>query len=54
MWMPSFDGEKKDYVLATALFRETVAITALVKVPNITLALACAVFDIASDEERPL
>lgn len=49
-WKPSFNGKTKDHVLATSLSREGAVIAALVKAPNLTLALACAVFDIASDD----
>ena len=49
-WNPAFDGQKKDYALAGALAYENVQIAFIVGAPNLSLALAGAVFDIASDD----
>jgi tetratricopeptide (TPR) repeat protein len=49
-WKPIFDGKKKDYRLASSLSCDTCAVGTLGGMGDMTVALACAAFDAASDD----
>ena len=50
-WRPLFDGKKKDYDLAAKLSCDTCIVGSMGRMGDMAVALACAAFDAASDDE---
>jgi len=49
-WKPLFDGKKKDYKLANSLSHDTCILGTMGQMGGMTVALACAAFDLAFDD----
>jgi len=51
-WKPAFDGKKKDYKLAGSLSMDTCIVGTMGQMGDMTVALACAAFDLAFDDVK--